>query len=136
MTLTDAGPLIALIDADEPDHVRCRETLDELPFPLLTTWPAFTEAMHLLGRAAGWRAQQALWRLVSREDLLIDALSPEATARAAHLMETYVDRPMDLADATLVALAEERGLTRVFTLDSDFQIYKLRGRRHFDVVPG
>jgi hypothetical protein len=32
-------------------------------------WPAFTEAMHLLGRAAGWRAQQALWRLVSREDL-------------------------------------------------------------------
>jgi predicted nucleic acid-binding protein len=136
MTLTDAGPLIALIDADEPDHVRCRETLDELPFPLLTTWPAFTEAMHLLGRAAGWRAQQALWRLVSREDLLIDPLSPEATARAERLMETYADRPMDLTDATLVALAEERGLTCVFTLDSNFQIYRLRGRRHFDVVPG
>jgi len=135
MTLTDAGPLIALIDADEQDHARCREALDELRLPLLTTWPAFTEAMYLLGRVGGWKAQQALWRLVLREDLLVDPLSPEATARAARLMETYADRPMDLADATLVALAEERGLTRVFTLDADFQIYKLRGRRHFDVVP-
>lgn len=135
MTLTDAGPLIALIDADEPDHVRCRDVLDEVRLPLLTTWPAFTEAMHLLGRAGGWKAQQALWRLVSREDLLVDPLSPDAIARAAHLMETYADQPMDLADATLVALAEERGITRVFTLDADFQIYKLKGRRHFDVVP-
>ena len=135
MTLTDAGPLIALIDADEQDHARCREALDALRLPLLTTWPAFTEAMYLLGRVGGWKAQQALWRLVLREDLLVDPLSPEATARAARLMETYADRPMDLADATLVALAEERGLTRIFTLDADFQIYKLRGRRHFDVVP-
>ncbi|HEV7773514.1 MAG TPA: PIN domain-containing protein [Conexibacter sp.] len=135
MTLTDAGPLIALIDADEQDHARCREALDELRLPLLTTWPAFTEAMYLLGRVGGWKAQQALWCLVLREDLLVDPPSPEATARAARLMETYADRPMDLADATLVALAEERGLTRVFTLDADFQIYKLRGRRHFDVVP-
>jgi predicted nucleic acid-binding protein len=135
MTLTDAGPLIALIDADEQDHARCREALDELRLPLLTTWAAFTEAMDLLGRVGGWKAQQALWRLVLREDLLVDPLSPEATARAARLMETYADRPMDLADATLVALAEERGLTRVFTLDADFEIYKLRGRRHFDVVP-
>jgi len=135
MTLTDAGPLIALIDADEQDHERCRKALDELRLPLLTTWPAFTEAMYLLARVGGWKAQQALWRLVLREDLLVDPLSPEATVRAARLMETYADRPMDLADATLVALAEERGLTRVFTLDADFAIYKLRGRRHFDVVP-
>lgn len=42
MTLTDAGPLVALLDADEPDHQRCREALDLLSLPLLTTWPAFT----------------------------------------------------------------------------------------------
>jgi uncharacterized protein len=135
MTLTDAGPLIALIDAGEPDHARCRAALDELRLPLLTTWPAFTEAMYLLGRAGGRKGQQALWRLVLGDDLLIDPLSAQTTARAARLMETYADRPMDLADATLVALAEERGLTRVFTLDADFQVYKLNGRRHFDLVP-
>jgi predicted nucleic acid-binding protein len=42
---------------------------------------------------------------------------------------------MDLADATLVALAEERGLSRIFTLDADFHVYRLHGRRRFDVIP-
>ena len=50
-------------------------------------------------------------------------------------MHRYADRPMDLADATLVALAEERAITRIFTLDDDFHIYRLKGRRRFDVVP-
>lgn len=135
MTLTDAGPLIALIDAEESDHERCRAALAELALPLLTTWPAFTEAMYLLGRAAGWRGQEALWRLVLRQDLILASPSPEANRRAAALMERYSDRPMDLADATLVALAEERDLRRIFTLDADFHIYRLHGRQHFDVVP-
>ncbi len=135
-TLTDAGPLIALIDADEPDHERCKHVLQTIRLPMLTTWPAFTEGMYLLGRAGGWRGQQALWRLVLRENLLIAAPTPEATERAAHLMDRYSDRPMDLADATLVALAEERHLTRIFTLDDDFHIYRIAGRRHFEVIPG
>lgn len=135
MTLIDAGPLIALIDADEPDHDRCRAALDELRLPLVTTWPAFTEAMYLLGRAAGWAGQRALWRLVQREDLVVAAPSTAANARAARLMETYADRPMDLADATLVALAEEHGTTRIFTLDSDFHVYRFKGRRRFEVLP-
>lgn len=135
MTLTDAGPLIALIDADDPDHQQCREALDQLQLPLLTTWPAFTEAMYMLGRGTGWVGQQALWRLLQREDLEIVAPSANDNARAADLMEQYADRPMDLADATLVALAEERGINRVFTLDADFHIYRIKGRRSFDVVP-
>ena len=136
MTLTDAGPLIALIDADEPDHDRCREALDTLRLPLVTTWPAFTEAMYLLGRAAGWRGQNALWRLLLRGDLSVVAPSPDSSARAARLMERYADRPMDLADATLVALAEERDENRIFTLDADFHVYRFKGRRRFEVIPG
>jgi uncharacterized protein len=135
MTLTDAGPLIALIDAGEPDHERCRRLLSEIQLPLLTTWPAFTEAMYLLGRAGGWRGQEALWRLLMREDLLIAEASPESHGRAFQLMRRYADRPMDLADATLVAFAEERALTRIFTLDADFHIYRLKGRRRFEVIP-
>jgi predicted nucleic acid-binding protein len=136
LTLTDAGPLIALIDADEQDHERCKSALKTIRLPMLTTWPAFTEAMYLLGRAGGWRGQEALWQLVRREDLLIATPSPAAIERTARLMERYSDRPMDLADATLVALAEERGLTRIFTLDDDFHIYRITGRRRFEVVPG
>lgn len=133
--LTDAGPLIALIDADEPDHERCREALETIRLPLLSTWPAFTEAMYLLARSGGSRGQEALWRLVLRGDLKIVAPSKQAIERTAALMKKYADRPMDLADASLVALAEERELTRIFTLDSDFHIYRLQGKRRFELVP-
>ena len=136
MTLTDAGPLVALLHAAEPDHDRCRDALELLPLPLLTTWPAFTEAMYLIGRAGAWPGQRALWQLVLRDDLVIAPPSRNGTERAAVLMEKYADRPMDLADATLVALAEERRIRRIFTLDARFQIYRLEGRRRFEVVPG
>jgi hypothetical protein len=135
VTLTDAGPLIALIDAGEPDHELCTAALADLQLPLLTTWPIFTETMYSLGRAGGWRGQEALWRLLLRDDLVVANPSSESNRRAAQLMERYADLPMDLADATLVALAEEHDLRRIFTLDSDFHVYRLHGRRRFDVVP-
>ncbi|HEY1653150.1 MAG TPA: PIN domain-containing protein [Acidimicrobiales bacterium] len=135
MTLADAGPLIAIIDADEPDHVSCVEALDQLTIPLVTTWPAFTEAMYLLARAGGIRAQQALWLLVRSDRLVVADLSSTAVDRSARLMDQYSDRPMDLADATLVALAEELGDRQIFTLDADFQIYRFRGRHRFETIP-
>lgn len=51
-------------------------------------------------------------------------------------MAKYADQPMDLADATFVALAEEGDERRIFTLDSDPRAYRIHGRRHFDIVPG
>lgn len=120
MTLTDAGPLVALIDADESDHDLCRMVLAGLTLPLLTTWPAFTEAMYLLAGAGGTAGRDALWTLVRSGRLALLDLSPTALERSAELMSIDADLPMDLADATLVALAEERGDGRMFTLDSDF----------------
>jgi len=51
------------------------------------------------------------------------------------LMEQYQDLPMDLADASLVALAEEQRLVEVFTLDRDFRVYRRGDGRAFTVVP-
>ena len=102
---------------------------------MVTTWPAFTEAMYLLGRGAGWSAQEPLWRMVQRGDLELAALEAVDLERAAHLMRTYADRPMDLADATLVALAELRGFRTIFTLDRDFHVYRLKSGRRLSVFP-
>ena len=135
MTLTDAGPLIAIIDADEDDHEACLDVLDEISLPMVTTWPAFTEAMYLLSRAGGGIGPDSLWRLVLTERLSIADLSRSAVERSARLMEKYADRPMDLANATLVALAEELDDQTIFTLDPDFHVYRLRGRRRFAVLP-
>lgn len=134
MILVDAGPLVALLDRGEPDHERCVNALQQMTAPMTTTWPAYTEAMYLLGAAGGWVAQQALWRLTERGDL--EVLDLNSTMKPAKgLMEKYRDVPMDLADATLVAFAQSVGVKRIFTLDKDFHIYRFKGRQAFEVLP-
>ena len=135
MTLTDAGSLIALIDGKQAQSPLCRSALTTLSLPLLTTWPAFAEAMYLLGRIGGWPLQLNLWLLVEDGTLVLHAPTADEHLRMKTLMEQYRDRPMDLADASLVAAAETRGDNRVFTIDADFFIYQLNGRQPFEVVP-
>jgi len=135
MTLADTGPLVALIDPRDPNHRRCADALERLSSPFLTTWPVFTEAMYFLGDATGWAGQAPLWQMLRRGDLTIADSSEAAIRRTEGLMETYRGVPMDLADASLVALAEGHGFTRIFTLDRHFQAYRLHGRKRFALIP-
>ena len=135
MILTDAGPLIAIINRGDAFHERCVAALERMSLPLVTTWPAFTEAMYLGGTVGGWRGQAGLWTLVERDDLQIADLGEAAKSRMRALMEQHRDLPMDLADASLVALSEERGLSSIFTPDSDFQVYRLPRKKPFTLIP-
>jgi len=100
---------------------------------LVTTWAAFTEAMYFAGGGLGWTGQEFLWELYARGELaLLDIAAPY---RAAELMARYRDVPMDLADATLVAVAEQDGYRQIFTLDSDFYVYRLATGRALEVLP-
>lgn len=126
MTLTDTGPLVALLNRNDPNHAACVAATKGLPAgPMVTTWPCFTEAMYLLFRAGGPPAQEELWQWRRAGRLVLIDLSPVEIERMAELMGKYRDRPMDLADASLVAAAEHLGLRRLFTIDSDFRIYQL-----------
>lgn len=135
MIVVDAGPLVALIDRGEADHGRCVEALSSLTAPMVTTWPALTEAMYLVGSAGGWKAQDALWKLLERGDLQLVPLDDALQKRTRALMSKYQDTPMDLADASLVAVAEALDVARVFTLDRDFRVYRWRGKREFEIIP-
>lgn len=135
MILVDTGPLVALIDAGQGEaHTWCAQRYETLPKPLLTTWCSFTEAMYLLHRIAGWLGQQKLWQFVERQALLLHTPSIPEQQRIRQLMDQYQDVPMDLADASLVAAAEALAIRQVFTLDSDFHIYRLYGQEAFYVV--
>lgn len=135
MILVDAGPLISLIDKGDPiKHQQCKLTFRTFKEPLLTTWPCLTEAIYFLGELQGWRGQDALWAYVERGALRISTPGSDDWKRVRTLMDQYNDTPMDLADASLVVLAEVTGIARIFTLDSDFRIYRIHGRESFDVI--
>jgi predicted nucleic acid-binding protein len=134
--LTDTGPLVALLNSNDPNHLACAGAAKTLPSgPLTTTWPCYTEAMYLLHRAGGYAGQEALWRLMEAGRLVLHEPSEAEVKRAAELMRKYQDLPMDFADASLVAAAERLGARRVFTLDRDFYVYRLADGSAVEVVP-
>jgi len=132
--LVDAGVLVALVDKGQPQNDACRSIMATLPLPLVTTWAAYTEAMYLVFGLGGWPMQSDLWGYVTGGVVRLHAPGEAEPSRMLHLMEQYRDRPMDLADATLVAAAETLDTNRVFTLDSDFYIYRLREAEAFEVI--
>lgn len=135
MILTDTGPLVALLDTDDPNHNVCLKVAQRLPAqPLLTTWPCFTEAMYLLGAVGGHAYQAELWRLWSDGKLVLHDLTTAELERMIILMAKYHDTPMDLADASLVVVADSRQLTDIFSLDSDFYIYRLASGSVLNII--
>jgi uncharacterized protein len=124
--LTDTGPLIALLDTGDRHHASCVGVLSRLPKnPLLTTWACFTEAMYFLYEIGGYHYQERLWRMRRDGKLLLLDITQAETDRMDALMAQYANVPMDLADASLVAVAETRGIPQLFTIDTDFHIYVL-----------
>jgi predicted nucleic acid-binding protein len=127
LILVDAGPLVALVDADDQHHPRCVAALRAFREPMATVWPPLTEAMYLLGDLP--RAQEALWEMLERGALHLFPLDSGDASRMRELMRKYANRPMDLADAALLRAAEREGIRRIFTVDRrDFSVYRLHGR--------
>lgn len=134
MILVDAGPLVALVDADDQHHPACTATVKQVTEPLGTVWPALTEAMYLLGDLP--RAQDAVWEMLARGAIRLLPLDLADAPRMRELMRKYADRPMDLADAALVRVAEREGIRKIFTVDRrDFGVYRLHGRLRLTVMP-
>ena len=132
--LVDAGPLVALVDGADAHHDACVDALQAIRDPLVTVWPAFTEAMYLLGFS--WGAQRALWEMVESDGLALASLDRHDAARMQALMQKYRDLPMDLADAALVRVAEREKLPRIFTLDrKHFRVYRPAGLGRFSILP-
>ncbi|MEW6584599.1 MAG: PIN domain-containing protein [Nitrospirota bacterium] len=134
MVIIDTGPIVALFDESEPLHEICMVTLKKIKSPLITSWPVLTESFYLLG---DWhKGQRELWDFIGAGGLDIYDISSSDYSRLKELMGKYSDRPMDLADATLVLIAESERIRTIFTLDkSDFSVYRPAHCKLLEIIP-
>jgi predicted nucleic acid-binding protein len=124
--IVDTGPLVAFLDRAEQHHRWVAERIEELEPPLLVCEPVLAEAMHLLARLS--RAEDALFGLIENQALRIAFRIEEHLAALRRLHAKYRDRPMSLADACVVRMAEIHERHGVLTLDSDFMVYRKHGK--------
>jgi len=130
--LVDTGPLVALADRRDGYHAACAQWFQGYRGTLITTWSVLTEMTHLTPSVA---AALGILRWAQRGGLEVLALGADELVSATDWMERYADRPMDLADASLVVAALATGVTTVWTLDrNDFETYRLPNRKRFRLV--
>jgi uncharacterized protein len=130
--IADTGFWLALANRRDRHHQPARKALEDLSEELVTTWPVLTETCHLLATRIG---PDAVIRFVrSARDGAFETFALDAShfPRIEVLMDKYRDLPMDLADASLVVLAEELGSGRILSTDRrDFRTYRWKNRKPF-----
>jgi predicted nucleic acid-binding protein len=132
MIIADTGFWLALANQSDRYHRAAMAALDRLREPLICTWPVMTETCHLLSARLSVDAELAFVRSASEAAFEIFEMERTHLTRALVLMDKYRDLPMDLADASLVILAEELGTGRILSTDQrDLRTYRWKTRRPF-----
>ncbi len=132
--LVDTGPLVAILRAEDQYHELCVRTLKQLRDSLLSCWPVITEAAWLLRRHP--RAIEKLLLGSAGSFLELAHLSGAEAAPIAEILNRYAELRPQLADATLVYLAQRENVHTIFTLDRrDFSVYRTARKRAFHIVP-
>ncbi len=132
MIAVDTGYLYALLDPRDRWHARANALATTADQGWITTWPVLTEATHILSSRLGTNFALGLLDDVARGGLAVWSLPDDAAARAGALMRKYASLPMDLADASLVFLAEHLGHGRILSTDMrEFGAYRWKHRKPF-----
>ncbi len=130
--LIDSGPLIALFDASDKYHQKSIEFIKNNTSLLVTTIASLTEVLHLLDFNRNAQINFLEW--IAQGGVQIFDIQQEDLSRIKALTVKYQDLPMDFADSCLVLLAEKTGINTIVTIDRDFTIYRIHGKKTFETI--
>ena len=130
--LIDSGPLIALFDGNDKYHTASVAFIKSNNSELITTLASLTETLHLLD--FNRRAQIDFLEWVNAGAVTLENITANDLGKIKELTIKYADLPMDFADACLVFLAEKLNIHTIATIDRDFNIYRIQGKKPFTTL--
>lgn len=132
MIIVDSGFFYACLDASDAHHDRAVGFLASVAEGWITTWPVVTETTYLLQARLGSDAASAFVAEIGEGSIHVWDLPQQSARRMAQLMVQYRKLPMDLADASLLLLAEHLNHGRILTTDRRvFGAYRWKARKPF-----
>ena len=131
MVLADTGYWLALANVRDRWHETAVSVSQRLNESLVVTWPVVTETCYLMLTRLGVRAELRFIEQISR-NVEIHEIGQDHLGAIRSLMDKYANLPMDLADASLVIAATERGEGRILSTDQrDFNAYRWKNTEPF-----
>jgi uncharacterized protein len=136
MLLCDTGVLLAAGNVKDQDHHACLGLLRTAAGPLLVPSPVLGEVGYLLQSRVGPQAEVTFLQSFGGDGFHVAELEADDIPRMAELVETYLDLPLGIVDAAVIAIAERLKLTDVATLDHrHFTVVRPRHTRAFRLLP-
>lgn len=128
----DTGPLVAFLDRHDPLHAWACACIREFSDPMLTCEAVLSESLHLTEHCDP--AGRTILEMLRSGGLMLAFDLGDHLEAVSRLLVKYQDMPMSLADACLVRMSELHDRSRVFTLDSDFKLYRRNGRQAIPLI--
>ena len=130
--IIDTGAIVGLANRRDQYHQWCKKEAAILDYPFFTCEAVLSESFHLLKSVPN--GIKLLVGLLEK-DLIKVAFSYSNYAAELHqLIEKYANLPAGFADACLVQMAETTRKARIFTVDSDFNIYRLQSGKALSLI--
>ena len=132
--LLDAGPIVAVLAADQSSHEACLEAMAALDLTPFTCWPVIAEAAWLLRRNR--KAHDGMLAWIESGAIELMDLRGSDMRRVREILRQYQSLNPQFADACLVHLADREGIDTIFTLDRrDFSVYRTKRGKAFRLLP-
>lgn len=136
MLIVDSGPLYAAAATADRNHRASIDLLSSAERPLLVPAMVATEVSYLLADRIGPHAELAFGRSIADGELVVEPVLDAEWERIASLAEQYLDLPLGIVDASVVALAERHRVDVIATLDHrHFSVVRPRHTSAFALVP-
>jgi predicted nucleic acid-binding protein len=133
--LLDTGPLVAFLNRRDKFHDWALENWDQIQPSMLTCEAVISEACFLL--AGTDTGVDSVMQMIQRKIIAISFHLSDHIQQVKSLLLKYRSVPMSLADACLIKMSELHSESRIFTLDSDFNLYRKDRRRIIPtIMPG
>ena len=132
-TLLDTGPLVALLSRDDTNHQQAKRLFTECEPPFRTCEAVIAEACFLMRKVSRFGPAEVM-ALGPKGIYEISISVDDHWAFIESLLRKYSNRPVSLTDACLIRCAELYEEPRIATFDSDFDIYRWKGKKRFDVL--
>ena len=129
-TIIDSGQLIALFDRSDKYHKSVLDFMKSYKGKLITSWAVITEVSHMLDFNLHVQIDFLKWCEIGGVEVY--NITQDEISNIRIMMEKYIDIPMDLADGTLMYIANKENIKNIVSIDSDFDIYRTLKKQSLD----
>ncbi|MCU0580033.1 MAG: PIN domain-containing protein [Desulfobacterota bacterium] len=134
--LIDTGIIIALADKGDSWHQRSLRFIKTFQGRLIAPSTIIPEVCYLLNTYLGSPAEMAFIESLVQRQLAIETVTLEDLGRSLEILKAYADLNIGLVDATIVALAERLGISKLLTADRrHFSALKLKQGTPLELLP-